>query len=68
MEFVISPYGRCVANKMINGKQCTIEWYVDDNNFSHVDPNIVTEILEEIKKHFGKLVISRGGENNFLGM
>ena len=29
--FVINPYDRCVANKIINGKQCTIVFYVDDN-------------------------------------
>ena len=44
--FVINPYDRCVANKMINGKQCTVVWYIDDNKLSHVDMNVVTEILE----------------------
>ena len=29
--FVINPYDRCVANKVINGNQCTIAFYVDDN-------------------------------------
>ena len=68
MEFVINPYNRYVANKMINLKQCTIVWYVNDKIVSHVDPNVVTYILEEIKKHFGELVISRGEEHNFLGI
>ena len=45
MEYVINPYDRCVANKIINGKQLTIVLYVDDNKLSHVDPNLVTEIL-----------------------
>ena len=53
---------------MINGKQCTIVWYIDDNKLSHIDPNIVTEVLEETKKHFVELVMSRGKENDFLGM
>ena len=65
MILVINPYGRCVSNKTINGKQFTIVWHVDDNKLSQVDPNLVTEILEEIKKHFGELVISRGDEHNF---
>ena len=50
---------------MINGKQCTIVWYIDDNKLSHIDPNIVTEVLEETKKHFVELVMSRGEENDF---
>ena len=28
--FTINDYDRCVANKIINGKQCTITWHVDD--------------------------------------
>ena len=66
MEYVINPYDRCVANKMINGNQCTIVWYINEKNLSHVDPNIVTEILEEIKNHFGELEISKGDNHGFL--
>jgi hypothetical protein len=40
--FEINPYDWCVANKMMNGKQCTILWHVDDLKISHVDPNAVT--------------------------
>ena len=68
MGFVLNPYDKCVANKMINGKQCTIAWYVDDNKLSHVDPNVVTEVLNAVKGHFGELVISRGNTHELLGM
>ena len=34
--FELNPYDLCVANKDINGKQCTIVWHVDDNKISHV--------------------------------
>jgi hypothetical protein len=37
MGFVVNPYNWCVANKLINGKQCTIVWHVDDLKVSHVD-------------------------------
>jgi len=37
MGFVLNPYDPCVANKIINGKQCTIVWYVDDNKISHIN-------------------------------
>ena len=65
MGFVINPYDKCVAEKMINGNHCTIVWYVDDNQLSQVKPNVVTEIWEKSKKHFGKLVIRRGDEHDF---
>ena len=42
--FVINPYNFCVANKIINGKQCTVVWHVDDLKISHVDPKVVTTI------------------------
>ena len=68
MGFKVNPYDRCVANKMIRGKQCTIAWYVDDNKLSHVEENVVTEILDKVKDHFGELVVSRGNEHTLLGM
>ena len=52
---------------MIDGNQCTILYYVDNNKLLRVDPNVVTDIPEEIK-HFGYLVISRGDTYDFLGM
>jgi hypothetical protein len=68
LGFKLNPYDKCVANKDVNGKQCTIVWYVDDNKLSHVDPQVNTDIIECIKAHYGELVISRGKEHNFLGM
>ena len=64
----INPYDKCVANRMINDKQCTIVWYVDDNKVSHEDPEIVTEVMDLMKRHFGDLTITRGNKHRFLGM
>ena len=36
MGLKINPYGMSVSNNDINGKQCTIDWYMDDNKVSHV--------------------------------
>ena len=66
--FVINPYDRCVANKEIDGKQCTIVWYVDDNKVSHVDPLVVTDVINTMKTHFGELTVTRGKKHRFLGM
>ena len=66
--FVLNPYDPCVANKIINDKQCTIAWYVDDTKISHVDSNVVTSIIEMIESHFGKMTVTRGREHIFLGM
>jgi hypothetical protein len=66
--FEINPYDQCVANKNINGKQCTIAWYVDDNLLSHVETSVVDDILKLINGYFPGLVIERGKKLNFLGM
>ena len=66
--FVINPYDRCVANKVINGKQFTVVWYVDDNKVLHENPQVVTDVIELMKKHFGDLTVTRGKKHRFLGM
>jgi Reverse transcriptase (RNA-dependent DNA polymerase) len=68
MGFELNPYDACVANKMINGKQCTVVWYVDDNKISHVDPEVVSQIIHKIEEQFGKMTVTRGPEHTFLGM
>ena len=34
-SFSINPYDWCVANKLIQGSQCTIVWHIDDLKISH---------------------------------
>jgi hypothetical protein len=58
----------CVANKMINGKQCTITWYVDDNKISHADQNVVDDVIQTIEERVPGLVVSKGDEHTFLGI
>ena len=66
--FVLNPYDSCVANCMIDGHQCTVAWYVDDNKISHVDPAVVSSIIGKIEDKFGKMTVTRGKVHDFLGM
>jgi hypothetical protein len=68
MGFVLNPYDQCVANCDINGKQCTIGWYVDDTKISHEDPAVVTSIINRLETKFGKMTVVRGDTHVFLGM
>lgn len=68
LGFKLNPYDPCVANKMINGKQCTIAWYVDDTKITHADPKVVTHVIEQIEQRFGNMTVKRGLEHVFLGM
>ena len=35
MGFEVKPYDPCVANRIVNGSQCTVVWHVDDLKVSH---------------------------------
>ena len=48
--FKLNPYERCIENKFIVKHQCTIGWFVYNNNVSHMDDNfnsIISDIIEE---------------------
>jgi hypothetical protein len=69
--FEINPYDWCVANKMINGKQCTILWHVDDLKISHSEHKIVSSIIQQLEKTFGEeapLTITHSKVHDYLGM
>jgi len=71
LGFETNPYDKCVANKIIDGKQCTIIWHVDDLKISHMDKAVVEEIVACINKRFGKeapVVVHRGHVHEYLGM
>ena len=57
LGFEINPYDRCVANKVIEGTQCTIACYVDDNKLSHKNLEVTLYIINEVKKHFGDISV-----------
>ena len=54
--------------KNINGKQCNVAWYVDNNKASHVDSRVIDDLLDQIKTHFGEIKLTRGKKHTFLGM
>jgi hypothetical protein len=68
MGFKVNPYKLCIANKMINGKQCTIGWHVDDLKISHVDPEVIEKIIQELENKYGVMSKNRGKEHTYLGM
>ena len=53
---------------MLNGKQCTIAWYVDDCKISHVDSKVVSWVIEKIEEKHGKMTVTRGKKHTFVGI
>ena len=66
--FKMNPYDPCVANMEIKGKQCTTCWYVDDMQISHVDYQVVNDIISKIEDDFGKMIVTRGKAHKFVGI
>jgi hypothetical protein len=66
--FKINEYDPCVATKMVNGKQITITWHVDDLKISHMDREVVDEVVEWFKNIYGNVRVSRGYHHDYLGM
>ena len=69
--FEINPYDSCVANKSINGKQCSVVWHVDDLKISHAETHGVDDFIRDLEMEFGKeapLSKSRGKVHDYLGM
>ena len=69
--FAINPYASCVANKEIEGQQCTITWHVDDLKISHVGEHVVRSIIQKIQDTFGQhleLSMHICKRHDYLGM
>jgi hypothetical protein len=67
----MNPYDWCVANKMIDGKQCTVLWHVADLKIAHVNEVVNTNIIKKINDKFGKeapLTITRENIHDYLGV
>ena len=71
LGFTPNPYDQCMVNKIIQGKQCTISWHVDDIMVSHVDKTVVEGIILQFNSEYGNeapLTITRGEIHDYLGM
>ena len=45
MGFEMNAYEECTFNKMVDGKQCTIQFHVDDLKLSHVNQGVLDGII-----------------------
>jgi hypothetical protein len=66
-----NAYDPCVMNKVVNGKQCTVLWHVDDLKVSHVEGAVIEGVLDGLNKRYGvetPLTVTRGDLHDYLGM
>ena len=56
---------------MVNGRQMTVVWHIDNLKVSHVDATEAEKFVRQMEKTFGKdtpLTVSRGQVHDYLGM
>lgn len=71
LGYEINPYDWCVCNKIINGKQHTVGWHVDDFILTHEDPSVNDDLISWFSEKYGKLTpltVGRGKIHDYLGM
>jgi hypothetical protein len=72
LGFMVNKYDKCVANKIINGNQCTICWHVDDLKMSHVEAAVLKEIVDKLDEKYGSekvpVTVTCGKIHDYLGI
>jgi hypothetical protein len=70
--YVQNDYDPCTFNKVINGKQVTIQFHVDDLKISHKDQDVLDSILNDLDIKFGtkkkSLTALTGLIHDYLGI
>ena len=71
--FKLNKYDRCVANKVVKGKQMTLVWHVDDIKVSHENQQVIDMFLNYLRDIYdddeiGKMKVTKGKIHEFLGM
>jgi len=52
--FEVNNYDWCVANKRIEGMQCTLLWHVDDTKIPHMNKHVVSSVIDYLSIRYGK--------------
>ena len=69
--FALNPCDPCVANEMVNGKQLTLTWHVDDVKVSHVEKKVAGKFIQWVQDTHGQIAPvkpSRGKAHDCLAM
>lgn len=74
--YEMNPYSPCMWNKMIDEKQCTICFHVDDCKILLVSKDIIDKTIEWLKNDYksifmdgmGVMKVNRGKVHKYLGM
>ena len=74
--FKLNPYDGCVSNKVVNGKQVTICFHVDDCKILHKSTKVVDNVIIWLQSEYdsifedgsGAIKVHRGEKHAYLAM
>jgi hypothetical protein len=74
--FETNPFNPCVANRIVNGKQQTILYHVNNCEMSHVNSRANNELIDWLQDNYesifndgsGKMKVHRRKVHDFIGM
>ena len=66
--FQVDPYNSYITNCIINSRQQTVVWYVDNIKSSHVGPEVNRKFLKWLDDGIGKVKSTEGNIHKCLGM
>ena len=75
-DFELNPYDPCIGNRMVEGKQQSCCFHVDDCMITHVDAKVNSKFIKTLREEYeslfedgsGKMVVHRGKVHKYLGM
>ena len=68
----MNPFDPCTFNKMVNGKQITVQFFVDDlhiscKNMDTID-GLIKDLNKKFKTNFQELAVTKGKVHDYLGI
>ena len=68
----MNPYNACTFNKIVNGKQITVQFFVDNlhiscENISTID-GLIKDLNNKFKTNIQKLAVIKGKVHDYLGI
>ena len=68
MGFERNPMDKCVLNKVVDGKQCTVCVHVDDLLITCELDEVIDSIYGQLQERYKEVKIQRGPKVSYLGM
>jgi hypothetical protein len=66
--YKMNNYDPCLFNKMVDGKQITIAFHVDDLLVTSENKQAIDELMTMLQENFAAITINRGNNHSYLSM